>query len=146
MKKKTVTLVIFYSYKKKSKNKSRLRFEVLPGFPSDLVEVTNEQEAHKMAVELRDCYEYDLWRREDEVSDDGKVRHQGTPQRYKVVVLGRIYTYEEVKSLDIDELIYAMENLRQDKFVRTRCDTWFPLIDEENVEYKPAKLESSETT
>ena len=139
MKKKTVTLVIFYSYKKKSKNKSRLRFEVLPGFPSDLVEVTNEQEAHKMAVELKDCYEYDLWRREDEVSDDGKVCHQGTPQRYKTVVLGSIYTLEKIKSLDIDELIYAMQALGKDKLVRTRCGSWFPLIDEENVEYIPVK-------
>ena len=99
-----------------------------------IYKVDSDEEAHKMALEDKDCIGYDLFRREY-TNVDGKTI-QGESKTYKKVIFGKPYSLKEI--MDMKEkyamkLCEIMVVLGQDKAVKTR-DGKFVVWDKD-VEY-----------
>ena len=88
--------------------------------------VQNDEEGHKIALENKHCYGYELDRRED-IVDNGKT-YEGECETYKRVLFGKVYTLEDVERMgDVGNVLTNMKSNGYEKIVKTRCGWWRPL-------------------
>ena len=100
----------------------------------EIYKVNSDEEAHKMALEDKNCVGYDLFTKEY-TNVDGKTI-MGEPEVYKKVVFGKVCTLEEIMDMDEEQAMGVPAILMlfgQDKAVKTRDGKFVDW--KEDVEY-----------